>query len=129
MRPDRLLVSFAAAIVLLATVATIQAFLAASSTGTVEVVENISVTPSTFSIILYPSDQKTQDIAISNAGDTDQNVDIEVVVTPPNGLNVEAPAGGVVPAGDDLDIAITFVAPGSIAPGLYTVTVNVERAD
>ncbi len=91
---------------------------------TLQVVETeISIDPTSFDFTIFPGDFESDVLSIENIGDVDFTFSLVVEdefgdeVEDPFWLSVD-PVGGVIPAGDDLDIDVNVDGEG-LAPGEY----------
>lgn len=116
----------------------------AKSTGTVDVVGPLSISPSTWTLSLFASETKTQVITVTNSADQDIDAELSTNVTGP-GLSINNVLGdsvgdidtdGIVVTysvttpmtfvtGSSTEITITVTTNPALVPGTYTIETSV----
>ncbi len=124
-------------------------FLVTTFTGTTNVEENISITPSSQTVAnIFPNGDATFTFTVSNAAPNAQNVELDATLAAPTGVCISnftadsttvtstcTSGSGTVPVPatsgmttSSITVSIKVHAAGDAATGAVTVTINVSRA-
>jgi uncharacterized membrane protein len=121
--------SFLSALMFMAIFSLAEAYIIEASSISVEVLEAISIEPSTVEVYLKPGDKVDFDIKISNAGSERIRVTLEYRVEGPSPSNVDITFSGNtnVPGQSSSIVTMKVKAGNDLVEGTYTIKILFRR--